>query len=555
MKLLNLVQGTMEWKAHRATKFNASEAPAMMGDGYITRAELLRQKAGGEPEQVSDFQQTLFDRGHETEARQRALIEEDYGIELFPACGESEEHPRLAASYDGLDIDEETGFEHKLWNEELVAAMRKGDLPPKYYWQLEQQLLVNPKLKKVIFVCSDGTREKREILEYTAVRGRAKKLLAGWDQFEKDLAAHVPEKVQAPVVAKPVAALPALSYRLNGLALTSNIAEFRAAAELLIEKSKEPLETDQDFADRDELCKAFGEAEKRIDVMCGQVLGEIHDVAAFDRALRDMQAQFRAARLAGEKQVAAEKTNRRNAIKATGEKAVFDHMAILTARLAGRVPMPRITADFEGVMKGKKSLKSMKDSVDAEVARVKIESSEVADAIAANLKVLDELAPDHGFLFNDLQQIVGKAHDDFTLLVQSRVDSHKRAEEQRLQAERERIRQEEQQRAQEQQAAATAAATTQPSPAETTAETMQPARPSIGVDLANQPDRSVAHPSNSAPAPAASNVTSISSRRPPTDEEIIRALSLHFNVSESKVIARLRSMDFDAIEKRMAVPF
>lgn len=543
MKLLNLVQGTAEWHAHRATHNNASEAPAVMGvSKYMTRAELLRLKAGGEAAEVSSFQQGLFDRGHETEAQARAIYEREHGIEFFPVCGESEEHPKLAASYDGLDIDEEVGFEHKLWNEELAAAVRAGEIPASHYWQLEHQLLVNPRLKKIIFMVSDGTTEKREVLEYTAVRGRARKLLAAWEQFDKDLAAYVPEATQAAVVAQPVAALPALTYRLNGLSLTSNLAEYRSAADILIERSKAPMETDQDFADREELCKAFGEAEKRIDVMCGQVLGEIHDVAQFDRALRDIQAMFRAARLAGEKLVDAEKRNRRQVIKTEGEKAVFDHIAALSDRIGRRVTMPRIASDFDGVMKGKKTLKSLKDAVDAEVARVKIEANQVADAITANLKVLDEQAADYAFLFNDLQMIVGKAHDDFLLLVQSRVRAHKQAEEQRLEAERERIRHEEQQRAQQ---AATAA------DAPTLAPAPEAAAPVTAVEAPAPAQQSAPRPV----APAGASVTSIASRRPPSDEEIINVVAQHFGTTPAKVITRLRAMDFNVLEQRMAVPF
>lgn len=538
MKTLNLIQGSPEWHAHRAHHFNASEAAAMMGASkYQTRAELLRIKAGGEAAEVSSFTQSLFDQGHATEALARPLVEGLIGEDLYPVVGVSEEHPRLAASFDGLTFAYDVGFEHKLWNEGVAAQVRDGSIAdnPAYYWQMEQQLLVSG-AGAIVFVCSDGTPDNFVSYRYEARPGRREQLIAGWAQFETDLAAYVPQEVKAAVVAKPVDALPTITYKLNGLALTSNLDQFKAAADLLIERSKAPLETDQDFADRDALCKAFGEAEKRCELLREQVLGEIHDVAEFSRGLGDIQAAFRAARLAGEKLVEAEKKNRRQSIKAAGEQAVFDHIASLTTRLGGRVAMPRITADFEGAMKGKKTLKSLKDAVDAEVARVKIEASQIADAITANLQILDEQAADYGFLFNDLQQIVGKAHDDFTLLVQSRVDSHKRAEEQRLQAERARIRQEEQQRAQEQQATTTAATPAQPSPAPTSQAAAPAPQPAAG-------------------APVASNVTSIASRRPPTDEEIIQALVQSFGASPAKIIARLRGMDFDAVEQRMAMPF
>ena len=48
MKIVNLVQGSPEWHAHRATHFNASDAPAMLGvSPYKTRAQLVREYATG----------------------------------------------------------------------------------------------------------------------------------------------------------------------------------------------------------------------------------------------------------------------------------------------------------------------------------------------------------------------------------------------------------------------------------------------------------------------------------------------------------------------------
>ena len=44
----NVIQGSPEWHALRAEHFNASEAPAMMGESkYMSRAQLIRQKATG----------------------------------------------------------------------------------------------------------------------------------------------------------------------------------------------------------------------------------------------------------------------------------------------------------------------------------------------------------------------------------------------------------------------------------------------------------------------------------------------------------------------------
>lgn len=450
MKIINEPQGSAGWHAHRRAHRNASDAATMMGAGRKPRSALLHAIATGEVEEVSPQLQALFDRGHEAEALARPIVEAIIGEELYPTVGVSDEHPLLSASFDGVTMDGETGFEHKLWNEALAESVRTGAVAddPAYYWQLEQQILVGG-MKRVIFTVSDGTAERMETYTYTPRAGRAAQLLAGWEQFEADLAAYVPKAAKPEVVAAPVETLPAIVYTIDRgtMALQSNLPAFRAAAESLVERTKLPLMTDQDFADREALCKAFGEAEKLLKMRAEEVVGQISDVAAFSRELGNIAEMFRAARLASEKLVEAEKKNRRAAIQQAGEQALAKHVAGLQARFAGRVQLPTIRGDFAGAIKGKRTLESIQNAVDTELAQRKIEANAVADAIGTNLRALDELAPEHGFLFRDLQNLVTMPADAFRPTVAGRVLEHKAKEEARLQAERERIAREEREKA------------------------------------------------------------------------------------------------------------
>jgi len=47
MKIVNLIQGTPEWHAHRAQHFNASDAPAMLG-ASTNQIRVLRGAANGQ---------------------------------------------------------------------------------------------------------------------------------------------------------------------------------------------------------------------------------------------------------------------------------------------------------------------------------------------------------------------------------------------------------------------------------------------------------------------------------------------------------------------------
>lgn len=446
MKIVNLKQGSPEWHAHRAEHFNASDAPAMMGAGkFETRNELIHRLATGETKDVSPELQRRFDDGHTTEAQARPIIEEQIGEDLFPVVGVSDEHPRLSASFDGVTDDFETGFEHKRWNEELAEQVRTGAIADNLaYWpQLEQQILIGG-LKRIIFTVSDGTAEKMETYTYTARDGRAAQIIAGWVQIKKDVDAYVPKVTKAEVVAAPVANLPAIVYEIERgtMALSSNLPAFRAATEALVERTKAPLVTDQDFADREALCKKMREAEAMLKAKADEVVGQIADVATFSRELKDLAEMFRTTALASEKLVAAEKTNRRNAIQQGGEQALTKHIAALQARLAGRVQMPAYRADFAGAIKGKRTLESIQNAVDTVLAQGKIETNAMADAIDANLRTLDTLAPEHGFLFRDLQNLVTMPAEAFRATVEGRVATHKAQEAAKLAAETERIERE-----------------------------------------------------------------------------------------------------------------
>ena len=88
MKLLNLVQGEPEWHAHRATHWNASEAPVMLGvSPHCTRDEMLRAYATGIPTEITEFQERIFAAGHAFEALARPLAEKIIGEDLYPCVG------------------------------------------------------------------------------------------------------------------------------------------------------------------------------------------------------------------------------------------------------------------------------------------------------------------------------------------------------------------------------------------------------------------------------------------------------------------------------------
>ena len=443
-------QGSAAWHAARAKHFCASEAAAALGmSKYSTRDELLRQKATGLTEEVSPAKQRIFDAGHEAEALARPIAEEIAGTEFYPVVATREvEGMALLASFDGIDLLDEVIWEHKLLNQSLVQQVQAGDLEPHYYLQLEHQLLVSG-AQRALFTTSDGTPEGTHPLWYESKPERRAQLIAGWRQFAADLASYVPPEAKpAPVVAEAMESLPAVSVRLDGkLAVVSNLPDFATALRAFIARIPAKPDTDQDFANAESACKALKRAEEALTAGEDAALGEMVDFEAMRRQVRDLKELARATRLATEKLVTARKEQIRAEILTGGVTAMREHIASLNARL-GKPYMPTVPADFAEAIKGKRTVDSLRSAVNDELARVKIESSAIADRIQINLGTLRELASAHAFLFADTAAIVLKQPDDLTMLVKSRIAEHDAAEQARRDAERERIRAEEQAKAQ-----------------------------------------------------------------------------------------------------------
>lgn len=438
-KILDLIQGSDEWIAARARYNCASEAPVMMGASkHMQRNELLQMKATGSEKVFSDYvRKRILAKGHASEAGGRPITEEMIGQDLYPVTV-TDDNDYLLASLDGQTMDGAIIFEHKEWNEALAAQVRAKDLEPHYYWQLEQELLA-AEGQKVIFVTSDGTREKFEWMEYTAVPGRAERLMAGWKQFDLDVAAYEHVEVPPAPTAAVIEALPALMVSIEGKVLASNLADFEKSATTFIAAINTDLTTDQHFADAAQTVKFCKDGEDRLELVKAQAIAQTASIEKLFATIDKISGQLRSKRLELDKLVTARKDTIRADIVRKGQTDFAAHITALNEQL-GRPYMPSIVTDFAGAVKGKRELSSMRNAVATELARAKIEANEICGRILKNLNFLREHAQDHAFLFGDTATIVLKAEDDLQTLVKSRISEHTIAEAKRLESEREQIR-------------------------------------------------------------------------------------------------------------------
>ena len=453
MQILNVIQGSSEWHAHRAQSLNASDAPAMMGcSPYKTRAQLVREMATGVTAEIDAGQQRRFDNGHRLEALARPLAEHVIGEELYPVVGYIDHDAlpgaRLSASFDGLTLMGEAGFEHKQLNETLRHAMPPGcdgsALPLVYRVQMEQQIAVSG-AERVLFMASDWDAEGKLIEErhcwYASDPALQQQIIAGWKQLQEDVAAYRPGDEPQPAIieaAKTPENLPALLIEVSGSVVRSNLEPFRQHALAVIGEINTDLQTDQDFADAEATVKWLrDDVAAQLKAAKQHAMAQAADIDALFRAVDSVIEAADSKRLQLDKLVKTRKDQIRTEMIGSAQAALDQHVAGLNARI-GQKWIGRTMGAFADSIKGKRSLDSMRDAVDAELARCKIDTSAMADRLEINRKALTDVeGRDWMFLFADFATVGLKPAEDFAAIAAQRIAQHQQAEAARKQREEE----------------------------------------------------------------------------------------------------------------------
>lgn len=494
MLTVNLIQGTPEWHAHRASHFNASDAPAMMGcSPYKTRSQLLREFATGATIEHDAATLQRFADGHRFEDLARPLAERIIGEELYPCVGLD---GKYSASFDGLTLLEDKAFEHKSLNDDLRLAMpldgTDACLPLHYQVQMEHQAMVSG-AERVLFMASkwsgDELVEERHCWYIPNPELRAK-IVAGWAQFDADVMAYDPAPIAEPAAAgRAPDQMPALRIEVTGMVTASNLAEWKEQAIAVFQGISTELVSDQDFADAEKTVKWCGDIEDQLKAAKQHALSQTQSIDLLFKTIDAIAEEARSKRLALEKRVKTRKDERRTEIGNAARRAVQQHVLAINETLGEHaIPMPAtLIADISDAMKGKRSFSSMQEAVDAVAANAKVDASQSAERIRANIRVMEMEVGTHAALFPDRVQLCStKSAEDLRNLMAARISQHQQAEQDRLDAEREKIRKEEEERAQKAAAAEQAAQAAQTAAAlqQTEAVTAEPAATAAPVRTA-----------------------------------------------------------------------
>jgi putative phage-type endonuclease len=446
MEILNLVQGSPEWHKHRANTLNASDAPAMMGlSKYKSRDKLLREMAFGE---ASEIYQKIADNGHKFEELARPLAMKRIGSELYRVTGITTDYGLplpLGASFDGLPMAEDIPFEHKSMNDDLRACTCAADLNIMYRIQMEQQLMVCGG-EEVLFMATrwNGNDEIEESKEfwYEPDPVLRQAIYSGWEQFCRDLEAlkaSGPAEVKEKVVAEEIEQVPTLFVQAEGRLTANNLEEFQKKTTLFLSSLNTKPETDQEFATAETAAKSCREAVTRIEAIKTGMLAQTVTIGEAVSTMDALKEKYRLMALQLEKAVKDEKEGRRVAIL---QKARSDYAKIVSD-LEVEIKPIRITIpepDFVGAMKNKRTIEGWQGGINDCMATATIAANAAAKDCRAKLQWCKDNAEGRGGLFPDLQTLMAKPMEDFTMTIKSRIaddDARKEDEIKRIRAEEE----------------------------------------------------------------------------------------------------------------------
>lgn len=205
MRAVNVVPRTPAWQAWRNQGVTATDACVLMGSSPETTLwQLWAEKVGlVQPPDLS--RNPLVRQGIEKEPVARKLYEQQHGTLLLPVCGESDSHPVLRASLDGID-DAGATVEIKCPSKSVFLEAKEkresSEAYVRYYPQVQQQIYVAGASNGYLVLYYEN-----ELLVLPIARNDAfiaelvPKALAFWDAIEKRIE---PEKNPARDLYVPV---------------------------------------------------------------------------------------------------------------------------------------------------------------------------------------------------------------------------------------------------------------------------------------------------------------------------------------------------------------
>lgn len=165
--VLNLEQGSLEWKRSRFEHITSSDVAPLMGiKGYrMTRAKVLEAKLTHSEPTVDSFTQSLFQKGHDAEAAAREWARINLKFDFKPMVLEYRANPALMTSLDGFDVERDTILEAKYMGVEAVKLVKARQIKPHHAAQVQYHLLISG-AKRCMYFAMDNFGDSEAIAIY-----------------------------------------------------------------------------------------------------------------------------------------------------------------------------------------------------------------------------------------------------------------------------------------------------------------------------------------------------------------------------------------------------
>lgn len=180
--IVQIEQNTPKWLEYRKDKFNASEAGAVMGVGFIKPYQLAQIKY----QNKQTHQNEAMKQGSQYEPKIREYVNEKFKLNLEPCVMQSDDDERFSASLDGFDIITNLICEIKFSKNEFEYVSTHNKPSQKYFYQVQHQLFVS-KAKECIFAVGyidDDFDLKIKTIHISPDKKAIKALLKAWNEFE-----------------------------------------------------------------------------------------------------------------------------------------------------------------------------------------------------------------------------------------------------------------------------------------------------------------------------------------------------------------------------------
>ena len=140
MKIINIEQGSERWKALRKKKITATDACIIMGENIWSSQFRLWE------EKLNPFHETPINermqRGIDLEPVAREAFVKQTGVPVVKMTVQHDDYDWMIASLDGINTDHKVVVEIKCPGAKDHGIAQEGQVPMKYYAQVQHQLAV-----------------------------------------------------------------------------------------------------------------------------------------------------------------------------------------------------------------------------------------------------------------------------------------------------------------------------------------------------------------------------------------------------------------------------